>query len=69
MREAVWPLIQAQVPGYQSHTHVKCLGATDWEECEQMRQDYSKAGGNISDTKESDLLYRGGSGLQTSVQG
>ena len=61
LREAVWPLIQARVPGYQCHTHLKCLGDPNMRGCAQMRQDYAKAGGNISATKESDLLYRGGS--------
>ena len=61
MRDAIWPLILANVSGYYTHLSGECLPPQldPIKYCENMRNAWTAAGGNLSAVDKNSLLYYG----------
>ena len=60
-RDAVWPLIQANVSGYQVYASTQCLPPelNSIQRCEDQRNALIAAGGNLAAINKNSLLYYG----------
>ena len=61
LRDAVWPLMKANVPGYRVHMGQQCLPpeSNPAKYCEDLRDKLASGGGLLSEVDRDSLLYNG----------